>query len=104
MKIQNTDFYDKVFVNPDKMRQNSMKESSKSKESKKPKDPVAEILDKIEKLKKQLSDLQARIAKLSSNKDEASKELVVQLNVRCGQINAQILALLEQLLKGNVKA
>ncbi|ASM40504.1 hypothetical protein CSPB12327_02965 [Campylobacter sp. RM12327] len=104
MKIQNTHFYDNIFVNSDKIKQNSIKEGLKTEESVKPKDPIAEIWNKIEKLKKQLSNLQARIAKLSSNKDEASKELVAQLNVQCGQINAQILALFEQLLKGNVKA
>lgn len=103
MKVENASFHDKIFVNSDKIKQNPIKEGSKTEESKKPKDPTAEIWNKIEKLKKQLSNLQAMIAKLSSNKDEASKELVAQLDAQCGQINAQILALFEQLLKGNVK-
>lgn len=103
MKIQNKPFYGNIFIKKDAVNKNFIKESKNSKKSSKSQDPSSEILDKIEKLKKQLSNLQKKIALLSSNKDEASKELIALLNAQCGQINAQILSLFEQLLKGNLR-
>lgn len=100
MKVENTSFYENYSIMTQGIENDLKKESEGTKESSKQKDPTSDIWNKIEKLKKQLSDLQAKIAHLSSNTDDASRELLAQLNAQCGTINAQILALFEQLLSG----
>lgn len=104
IRIDSTPFYDTVSTSTSKMQQNLAK-NIKSEDTSKPKDPTQDILDKIEKLKKQLAEIEAKIQKLSSNPDELSKELLGALTTQSASINAQILALYQQLLsKGNVKA
>lgn len=100
MKVENTSFYENSSIITQEVKNDLTKHSEDVKESTRQKDSTADIWNKIEKLKKQLSNLQARIAQLSSNTDDASRELLAQLNAQCGTINAQILALFEQLLGG----